>query len=109
MVWRGWGILVVLAPVFWVIVVLVAALAAGLQDPDPIRSAALLYRIGAAGFLLAAITLWIVERSRARVAPGVDHFAFIPVKYWNVLILLCAIGFFVASFVPAALEAVAAS
>lgn len=80
MVWRGWGILVLLAPIFWVIVVLVVALSAGLQDPDPIKSAALLYRVGASGFLLSAITLLIVERHRARVAPGVDHFAFIPVK-----------------------------
>jgi hypothetical protein len=107
-IWRGWGILVLLIAIFWLVVALVTASAAGYQDPDPIKSAAILYRICAVGLALSAGTIWLLARRRDRTAPGVDHLAFIPTRYWTYIAALGALGLFVASFVPAALQAAAA-
>ena len=103
--WRGWGILVLFAPLLWLLVVLLVMVFSGYHEPDEAKAAAMLYRLGAAGLALATITLWIAVRWRERVKPGVDQFTFIPMKYWTPVIALGALACFVASFVPAALRA----
>lgn len=105
--WRGWGILVLFVPLVWLLVAaLFPVLVLGYHEPDRLRAAAMVYRSGAAGLALATVTLWLVVRYRERVAPGVDQFTFIPMKYWTPVIAFGAIVSFVASFVPAALRAV---
>jgi hypothetical protein len=101
LIWRGWGILVLFAPLVWMLAAVLALAASGYHEPDPLKGAATVYRLGAAGLALATITLWIVERYRSRVAPGVDQFLFVPVKYWIYLIALCTLAVFVLSFFPA--------
>ncbi len=105
--WRGWGILVLFAPLVWMLVAVLVPVFMGYHEPDHARAAAMVYRTGAAGLAIATLNLWLVVRWRERVAPGVDQFTFIPMKYWTPVIALFAVAAFVASFVPAALQAFA--
>ena len=104
--WRGYGILVLFAPLVWMLLAVLVMVFSGYHEPDNMKAAAAVYRVGAAGLALATVNLWLVVRWRERVAPGVDQFTFIPMKYWTPAIALCALAAFVASFVPAALTAV---
>lgn len=96
--WRGWGILVLFAPLIWMVALLMVMVFSGYHEPDPERAAATLYRMGAAGLALATINLWLVVCYRERVAPGVDQFIFVPMKHWIYVIGFCATAAFVASF-----------
>jgi len=103
--WRGWGILVLFVPLFWLLASVFVPIVLDVHLEDSRQAAAMVYRTGAAARALATVTLWLVTRYRERVAPGVDQFTFIPMKYWTPVIALFALAAFVASFVPAALTA----
>ena len=103
--WRGWGILVLFVPLIWLLVGALTPVFLDVHVEDHELAAALVYRTGAAALALATVTLWLVTRYRERVAPGVEQFTFIPMKYWTPVIALGALAALVASFVPAALQA----
>ncbi len=103
--WRGYGILVLFVPLFALLGTALLMVALGYYEPDRMKAAAAVYRLGAAALALATVILWAVVRWRNRVAPGVDQFTFIPMKYWTPVIALGALASFIASFVPAALTA----
>jgi len=91
---------------FWLVaVVMVVLVGMGYHEPDQMKAAAMFYRLGVLGCLLSFLTLWPIIRDRKRTAPGVDHLAFLRMEIWNGFILICAVGPFVAPFVPAALRA----
>jgi hypothetical protein len=48
--------------------------------------------------------LWPIVRYRNRSAPGVDHLAFIPMRYWLPIVATVALLAVIASFFPAALR-----
>ncbi|MBI3702465.1 MAG: hypothetical protein HY244_01115 [Rhizobiales bacterium] len=103
--WRGYGILVLFVPLIWMLVAALAPVFMGFHVEGHDAVAAAIYRSFAAGLALATVNLWLVVRWRERVAPGVDQFTFIPMKYWTPVIALFALAAFVASFIPAALTA----
>jgi MFS superfamily sulfate permease-like transporter len=103
--WRGYGILVLFAPLLCMLGAVLIMVGIGTYEPDEVKAAAMVYREGAAGLAVATVILWLVTRWRERVAPGYDQFTFIPMKYWTPVIALGALACFVASFVPAALRA----
>jgi hypothetical protein len=98
--WRGWGILVLLVPFAWIFLLVGIMIGWGTYEPDPQKAAAFTYRLFGRALLLAAITLEIVVRYRARVAPGHDTFTFIPMKYWTYVVAAGAVILFAMSFFP---------
>jgi hypothetical protein len=96
--WRGWGILVLFVPFAWLFVVVGVMIGWGTYEPDAAKAAATTYRMGALSFLLAALSLYAISHYRSRVAPGVDQFTFIPMRYWTWVVAAGAVAAFVASF-----------
>lgn len=96
--WRGYGILVLFVPLFALFGAVLLMVALGYHEPDEAKAAAMIYRMGAAALAVSTGILWAVVRWRERVAPGVDEFTFIPMKYWTPVIGLCALAALVASF-----------
>ncbi len=103
--WRGWGALVLFAPLLWILAAVMILIGIDYHESDADMAAATIYRLCAAGLAVATLNLWMVVRYRERVAPGVDQFGFIPMKFWTPVIGLFAMASFVASFIPAALHA----
>lgn len=103
--WRGWGIWVLFVPLFWIFVAVLTPVFMGYHEPDSMKASAMIYRLAAAGLAVATVNLWLMVRYRERVAPGVDQFTFVPMKYWTPVIALLAAAAVVASFVPSALHA----
>ena len=95
MIWRGWGILVFFLPLLWWLVLLAVYMATGIANDRvwvPLT-------IGLA-LAFSAATLWRFDRYRERVAPGVDHFFFIPTKYCVYLLLIAGVGICGWAFFP---------
>ncbi len=103
-IWRGWGILVLLIPIaLWLALVLVMV-GNGYYEPDQEKAAAMVYRTFAGGCALGALVIWPIAHRRNRTAPGVDHLAFIPMRYWLPILAVVALAVVIASFIPAALH-----
>jgi hypothetical protein len=102
-IWRGWGYLILLVPIFFWIVLVVAMASWGYYEPDREKATAMVYRTFAAGCGLGVLVLWPIVHYRSRSAPGVDHLAFIPMRYWLPIVAAAALVATIASFFPAAL------
>jgi hypothetical protein len=65
-VWRGWGILIVVVPLAWWIAIVIGFAVWGYYQPDHDKAAAFVYRTLAAGCALGVVTLWPFVRYRNR-------------------------------------------
>ncbi len=70
--WRGWGALVLFAPLLWILAAVMILIGIDYHESDADMAAATIYRLCAAGLAVATLNLWMVARYRERVAPGVD-------------------------------------
>ena len=104
-IWRGWGILVLVAPILLWLVLAGIALGVIAHPLDPQSAAAFVYRSFAIAAAISALALWPIALHRHRAHPGVDHLAFIPMRYWPPVLLVLALAAVGASFVPVALRA----
>jgi len=102
---RGWGWLALAIPiVLWfgiIFVYLGWTGGAGMSSAEATRA---LYRSFALGFGAAAIILGEIARYRARIAPGRDHLAEIPLRYWPYIWGVMAVMALALSFIPAAVN-----
>lgn len=104
-IWRGWGILVLVAPILLWFVAVGIALGVVHLPLDPQHAAALIYRSFAVAAAISAVALWPVAVHRSRTHPGVDHLAFIPMRFWSPILLVLALAAVGVSFLPVALRA----
>ncbi|MBU6297071.1 MAG: hypothetical protein KGJ79_01235 [Alphaproteobacteria bacterium] len=91
-IFRGWGSLVFFVPFFWIFALIGISIGMNYHETDPAALDVMMYRGGALALALSAFTLWPICNYRARVAPGVDTFSFIPMRYWTWVALAGAIG-----------------
>jgi hypothetical protein len=80
--YRGWGILVWIAPFAWIFVMIALGIALGHYEPNLAKAGAMADRVIGSGLMLGAVTLWLVARHRAAVAPGRDTFNGLPMRYF---------------------------
>ena len=94
---RGWGWIVFFAPLLiWTILLF---LSSDHKDVLPSNFDIVAYWAGALALALTAVLLWFISRYRSRVvAPGHDHFSYIPLKYWVYVLAAAAVGVYIASF-----------
>ncbi len=99
-IWRGWGWLAVGLPLLFFVVAAVTLAGYGFVGLGPAQATVYVDRLLAASFAGSALLLWPLVRRRNHTAPGIDHLAFIPMRYWLPIDLLVAAAFFVLSFYP---------
>ena len=103
---RGWGWLALAIPLVLWFGIIFAYLGwtggTGMSSAEATRT---LYRSFALGFGAAAIILGEISRYRARIAPGRDHLAEIPLGYWPYIWGVMAVMALAMSCIPAAVNA----
>ena len=111
--WERWGISVLYITLAWMLVVLGAAIAFGVYEPDPHKSDKLFNQLVCLWLVLSAASVYALAHYRAasasrradassgpmlRQPPEVDTFLFIRMSYWTYILLALALWAFVASF-----------
>jgi peptidoglycan biosynthesis protein MviN/MurJ (putative lipid II flippase) len=105
-IWRGLGVLVLVIPIVIWLAIVFTMMGFDYYEPDTQKAAAMAYRTFAAGCVAGLLVLWPLVRRRNRTAPGVDHLAFVPMRYWLPILAVVAAAAVAASFIPAALRIV---
>jgi hypothetical protein len=103
--WRGWGILILLVALVWFIALFLAFPGHGEMGEKTIG------RIGSLALLLSAGSVWLMTRYRSKrprivvdpasgssvAVPRCDDLWYIPMRFWAPILAVGAVGLFIYS------------
>ena len=93
LVWRGWGISVILLFLLWLVVATAGSIAWAPFQPDKIK-ASLDVQWGLAGIVLvtAASVFGVSVWRRHSAPPGHDEFMYLRLEFWPYILVVLALG-----------------